>query len=66
MAKIILTDGVINVVESYDEILNKLRIGDWIELIEYNQEVRNRNKSIGLEADYKLLVNINHIQLIKI
>jgi hypothetical protein len=66
MAKIVLTNGVLNVEESYDEILNKERKGDWIELVEYNQEVRHRNKSIGLEADYRLLVNINHIQLIKI
>jgi uncharacterized membrane-anchored protein len=66
MAKIVLTNGVLNVEESFDEILNKERKGDWIELIEYNQEIRNRNKSMGLEADYRLLVNINHIQLIKI
>jgi uncharacterized membrane-anchored protein len=66
MAKIVLTNGVLNVEESYDEILNKERKGDWIELVEYNQEVRNRNKSMGLEGDYRLLVNINHIQLIKL
>jgi uncharacterized membrane-anchored protein len=66
MAKIVLTNGVLNVEESFDEILNKERKGDWIELVEYNQEVRNRNKSMGLEGDYRLLVNINHIQLIKI
>jgi hypothetical protein len=66
MAKIVLTNGVLNVEESFDEILNKERKGDWIELIEYNQEIRNRNKSMGLEGDYRLLVNINHIQLIKI
>jgi uncharacterized membrane-anchored protein len=66
MAKIVLTNGVLNVEESFDEILNKERKGDWIELVEYNQEIRNRNKSMGLEADYRLLVNINHIQLIKL
>ena len=66
MAKIVLTNGVLNVEESYDEILNKERKGDWIELVEYNQEIRNRNKSMGLEGDYRLLVNINHIQLIKL
>jgi hypothetical protein len=66
MAKIVLTNGVLNVEESFDEILNKERKGDWIELVEYNQEIRNRNKSMGLEGDYRLLVNINHIQLIKI
>jgi hypothetical protein len=66
MAKIVLTNGVLNVEESFDEILNKEKKGDWIELVEYNQEVRNRNKSMGLEGDYRLLVNINHIQLIKI
>jgi uncharacterized membrane-anchored protein len=66
MAKIVLTNGVLNVEESFDEILNKERKGDWIELVEYNQEIRNRNKSMGLESDYRLLVNINHIQLIKI
>jgi hypothetical protein len=66
MAKIVLTNGVLNVEESFDEILNKERKGDWIELVEYNQEVRNRNKSMGLEGDYRLLVNINHIQLIKL
>jgi hypothetical protein len=66
MAKIVLTNGVLNVEESFDEILNKKRKGDWIELVEYNQEIRNRNKSMGLEGDYRLLVNINHIQLIKL
>jgi hypothetical protein len=66
MAKIVLTNGVLNVEESFYEILNKERKGDWIELVEYNQEVRNRNKSMGLEGDYRLLVNINHIQLIKL
>jgi hypothetical protein len=66
MAKIVLTNGVLNVEESFDEILNKERKGDWIELVEYNQEIRNRNKSMGLEGDYRLLVNINHIQLIKL
>jgi len=66
MAKIVLTNGVLNVEESFDEILNKERKGDWIELVEYNQEIRNRNKSMGLEGDYRLLININHIQLIKI
>jgi hypothetical protein len=66
MAKIVLTNGVLNVEESFYEILNKERKGDWIELVEYNQEIRNRNKSMGLEGDYRLLVNINHIQLIKL
>jgi uncharacterized membrane-anchored protein len=65
MAKIVLTNGVLNVEESFDEILNKERKGDWIELVEYNQEVRHRNKSMGIEADYRVSINIKNIQCIK-
>jgi uncharacterized membrane-anchored protein len=65
MAKIILTNGVLNVEESYDQILKKERNGDWIELIEDNQEMKHRYKAMGIEADYRVSININHIQCIK-
>jgi uncharacterized membrane-anchored protein len=65
MAKIILTNGVLNVEESYDQILKKERKGDWIELIEDNQEMKHRYKAMGIEADYRVSININHIQCIK-
>jgi uncharacterized membrane-anchored protein len=65
MAKIILTNGVLNVEESYDKILKKERNGDWIELIEDNQEMKHRYKAMGIEADYRVSININQIQCIK-
>ena len=65
MAKIILTDGVINVEESYDEILKKERIGDWFELTEDNPALKNRDKQIGILGDYRVFININHIQFVK-
>lgn len=66
MAKIILTDGVINVVESYDEILKKERIGDWFELTEDNPALKNRDKQMGIIGDYRVYININHIQCVKL
>lgn len=66
MAKIILTNGVINVEEQYETILKTERKGDWIELTEDNREVKYIDKMINVKKDYKVLVNINHIQCIKL
>lgn len=65
MAKIILTNGVLNVEETYEEVLKKDRIGDWLELIEDNREVKYINTSTGINGDYRVYVNINHIQCVK-
>lgn len=65
MAKIILTNGVLNVEETYEEVLVKPKIGNWLEFIEDNKEIKHINKSMGVNADYRVYVNINHIQCIK-
>jgi hypothetical protein len=65
MAKIILTNGVLNVEESYDQIIEIARNWDWIELTEDNKEIKHINKSMGIEADYRVSINIKNIQCIK-
>ena len=65
MAKIILINGVVNVEESYHEIFKKERKGDWIELTENNPELKQMQKFSGIDADYKISININQIQCIK-
>ena len=65
MAKIILTNGVLNVEETYEQVLKSTRNSDWLELIEDNKEVKHINKSIGVITDYRVYVNINHIQCVK-
>lgn len=65
MAKIILTNGVLNVEETYEQVLKAPRTGDWLELIEDNREVKHINKSMGVIGDYRVYVNINHIQCVK-
>lgn len=65
MAKIILTNGVINVEEHYEEIKKKERVGDWIELTENNIELKQIEKATGVKSDFRVFININHIQCIK-
>lgn len=65
MAKIILTNGVVNVDETYDDIKTKERKGDWIELSEICIELKHLEKATGIKSDFRILVNINHIQCIK-
>ena len=65
MAKIILSNGVINVEEHYNEIKTKERVGDWIELTENNIELKQVEKVTGVKGDFRILININHIQCIK-
>ena len=65
MAKIILTNGVINVEETYEEVLNQRQVGDWLELIEDNRETKHIHKAHGIIGDYRVYVNINHIQCVK-
>lgn len=65
MAKIILTNGVLNVEETYEQILNTPRKGDWLELVEDNKELKYIDKALGKNYNYKVFININHIQIIK-
>lgn len=65
MAKIILTNGVLNVEETYEEVLLKPQIGNWLEFIEDNKELKHINKSMGVVGDYRVYVNIDHIQCVK-
>lgn len=65
MSKIILTNGVVNVEETYQEVLEKERNGDWIELKETNAELRLMQKATGIPSDTRIYININHIQCVK-
>ena len=65
MAKIILSNGVINVEEHYNEIKTKERVGDWIELTENNIELKQVERITGVKGDFRIFININHIQCIK-
>jgi hypothetical protein len=65
MAKIILSNGVINVEEHYNEIKTKERVGDWIELTENNIELKQVERATGVKGDFRIFININHIQCIK-
>ncbi len=67
MAKIILTNGVVNVDETYEEILNIERKngGDWVEFTENDQQKKHIDAMLKRESNYKILININHIQCIK-
>ena len=67
MAKVILTNGVINVEESYDQIIERIILlaSNWIELTEDNNDIKYTHKAMGIEGDYRVIININHIQCIK-
>jgi hypothetical protein len=65
MAKIILSNGVINVEEHYNEIKTKERVGDWIELTENNIELKQVERVTGVKGDFRVFININQIQCIK-
>ena len=65
MAKIILSNGVINVEEHYNEIKTKERVGDWIELTENNIELKQVERVTNVKGDFRVFININHIQCIK-
>jgi len=65
MAKIILTNGVINVEETYEQVIKKERSGDWVELTENNIELKQMQKYAGVDTDFRIRININHIQCIK-
>ena len=65
MAKIILSNGVINVEDTYEEVKKKESCGDWVELNENNVELRLMQKATGIPSDTRIYININHIQCIK-
>ena len=69
MAKIILTNGVINVVENYNELRNLVKysnsVAGFIELTEYIQELENLGNFTNQKTDCKVLVSVEHIQCIK-
>jgi len=66
MAKIVLTDGVVNVKENYEDVLILVSSGgNWMELTEHNRERENFDRSLGVTSDYRIVISINHIQCIK-
>ena len=65
MAKIILNNGVLNIEESYDQIRDYISSSDWLEVTEYDSEVRHANNSMNKKGDYRILVNVKNIQCIK-
>jgi hypothetical protein len=67
MAKIILTNGVINVEESYEVVLKAILYSKrkWIELIEMDKAIRHFDDAIGIKGDYRIIVNTDLIQCVK-
>ena len=65
MAKIILIDGVLNVKESYQEIKSCIFQSDWLELTDINSELNMIQRATGIEQDYRVLIQVKNIQLIK-
>jgi hypothetical protein len=69
MAKIILTNGVINVTETYEELKERFKysslLDKYIELNEDIQEFKNLDKFTNQKTDCKVLVSVEHIQCIK-
>ena len=65
MAKIILIDGVLNVKESYEEILSCILQSEWLELTDINSELNMIQRATGVKQDYRVLIQVKHIQLIK-
>jgi len=69
MAKIILTNGVINVTETYEELKEQFKysslLDKHIELNEDIQELKNLDKFTNQKTDCKVLVSVEHIQCIK-
>jgi hypothetical protein len=69
MAKIILTNGVINVTETYEELKERFKysslLDKHIELNEDIQELKNLEKFTNQKTDCKVLISVEHIQCIK-
>jgi hypothetical protein len=65
MAKIILTDGVINVKESYNEIRDLIIESSWLELTNENPEKQTMERATGIKQDYRVLIQVKNIQCIK-
>ena len=65
MAKIILKHGVLNVEETYDQVREWVPFNDWLELTEYNSDVRHAHKSMNKKGDYRVLIQTDNIQCIK-
>lgn len=66
MAKIILIDGVINVKESYQEIRDLIQQENhWLELIAENQELKMMERAVGIQQDYRVLIQVKNIQCVK-
>jgi hypothetical protein len=66
MAKIILTDGVINVKESYQEIRELILPKNyWLELTNESPEKITMERATGIKQDYRVLIQVKNIQCIK-
>jgi hypothetical protein len=65
MAKIILTDGVINVKESYKEIRELILESSWLELTNESPEKQTMERATGIKQDYRVLIQVKNIQCVK-
>lgn len=66
MAKIILNDGVINVKESYEQIKELIYNNhNWLQLTLENLELKTMERATGIKQDYRVLIQIKHIQCVK-
>jgi hypothetical protein len=67
MAKIIMKDGVINVKESYTEIMERIENHgqNWLELTNESKELKTMERATGIKQDYRVLIQVKNIQCIK-
>jgi len=66
MAKIILTNGVINVEENCERVMEMLYYhSSWLELTEIDTTKRHFDKATGVEGDYRVFINSDLIQCVK-
>lgn len=70
MTKIILTDGVINVKEPYDKVIDYLYesnrcVSKFIQLTQHEPLHDVIDTARGTKTDKRVLINVKHIQCIK-
>ncbi len=68
MAKIILTNGVVNVKEDFDTVTEKIMFstsGTYVMFTEFDALRIKTDMAMGIKNDYRVLVNTNQIQCIK-
>ncbi len=68
MAKIIMTNGVINVEESYDLVRDKIMLGHsgrFVTFTEVDLAKATMEKALGTKSDNRIMINTGLIQCVK-